>query len=127
MVNFLKVAVITKRILANKFGLLSELLILFLLKIKLYKILQHRYTNSFGEIDIIAKKNNTIFFIEVKYRSKKERIEESFSQKQYKRIKRSALYFLAKNNFSYKTNVIFRVYYIAASGFFLKIKHADIS
>ncbi len=33
-----------------------------------YKILYHRYKNKMGEIDIIARKNNTIIFIEVKFR-----------------------------------------------------------
>jgi len=40
----------------------------FLKKLK-YKILETNYTNHVGEIDIIAKDNETIVFIEVKTRS----------------------------------------------------------
>lgn len=40
----------------------------FLLENK-YKILETNYKNKIGEIDIIAKKNNFIVFVEVKFRS----------------------------------------------------------
>ena len=40
----------------------------FLKKLK-YKILETNYTNHVGEIDIIAKDNDTIVFVEVKTRS----------------------------------------------------------
>ncbi len=33
-----------------------------------YIILQHNYVCPLGEIDVIAKKDNTIHFIEIKYR-----------------------------------------------------------
>ena len=33
-----------------------------------YEILTHNWRNQLCEIDIIAKKNQTIFFVEVKYR-----------------------------------------------------------
>lgn len=40
-----------------------------LLKSKKYEILQQNYTTKIGEIDIIAKHNGTIVFVEVKARN----------------------------------------------------------
>lgn len=40
------------------------------LKGKGYKILQRNFNCSFGEVDIIAEKNDTLCFIEVKARTK---------------------------------------------------------
>ena len=38
------------------------------LKSRGVKILERNYQNRFGEIDIIAREDNTLLFIEVKYR-----------------------------------------------------------
>lgn len=34
-----------------------------------YKIIETNYKHKIGEIDVIAKKNNVLIFVEVKYRS----------------------------------------------------------
>lgn len=39
------------------------------LKRKWYKIIERNYRNKFGEIDIIARKKDTVVFVEVKSRS----------------------------------------------------------
>lgn len=46
----------------------GEILAANFLKQNKYKILQMNYSNKIGEIDIIAEKNNTIIFVEVKRR-----------------------------------------------------------
>ena len=80
-----------------QFGFFAEKYVMFFLWIKGYKILKHRYKSNFGEIDIIAKKNNFIIFVEVKARYKKINIENVLNFHQIERIKKSAEYFISKN------------------------------
>lgn len=81
-----------------KFGILAEKIVVLSLKIQFYKILATRYKTRSGEIDIIAKKGKSLFFIEVKARKKKGNIERILSNKQINRIKKAANIFIAKNN-----------------------------
>jgi len=80
-----------------QFGFFAEKYAMILLWLKGYKILKHRYKSSFGEIDIIAKKNNYIVFVEVKARYKKINIENVLNFYQIQRIKKSAENFISKN------------------------------
>ena len=80
-----------------QFGYFAEKYVMIFLWLKGYKILAHRYKSNFGEIDIIAKKNNFIIFIEVKARYKKINVENVLNLHQINRIKKSAEYFMAKN------------------------------
>lgn len=87
-----------------------------------YVILKKNYYSKYGEIDLIAKKNNLIIFIEVKQRSsnqfgvgeeaityrKKRRIFLSAKQFLYEKkmldysVRFDAIVFYKKNNYSYK-------------------------
>ena len=49
-------------------GVKGEQLAVDFLKDKKYEILERNYATKLGEIDIIAKQNNRIVFIEVKQR-----------------------------------------------------------
>lgn len=63
-----------------------------------YLILEKNHNNPYGEIDIIAQEQNTLIFVEVKYRSSGrygDALEAVDRQKQ-KRICRSALYYCSK-------------------------------
>ena len=80
-----------------QFGFFTEKYVMIFLWIKGYKILKHRYRLNFGEIDIIAKKNNFIIFVEVKARYKKINIENVLNFHQIERIKKSAEHFISKN------------------------------
>jgi putative endonuclease len=80
-----------------QFGFFAEKYVMIFLWIKGYKILKHRYRSNFGEIDIIAKKNNFIIFVEVKARYKKINIENVLNFHQIERIKKSAEHFISKN------------------------------
>ena len=51
------------------FGAIGEELAAQYLKKKKYQILDRNFSNKLGEIDIIAKQNDVIIFIEVKSRS----------------------------------------------------------
>ncbi len=80
-----------------QFGYFAEKYVMIFLWLKGYKILAHRYKSVFGEVDIIAKKNNVIIFIEVKARYKKINVENVLNFHQINRIKKSAEYFISKN------------------------------
>ena len=73
---------------AYKRGLRAEGLARFTLKLKGYEILAERYKNAFGEVDIIAKKHNTLALVEVKARSSfRECMESITPDKQARQIK----------------------------------------
>ena len=62
-------------------GLFYESLSVLLLIIKRYQIIKRRYRCKLGEVDIIAKKNNTIIFIEVKYRHQSDMAIEAVARR----------------------------------------------
>ncbi len=67
------------------------------LQLKGYQILNRRYQNPLGEIDIILKKGRTIIFCEVKARASLEKGLEALAPYQQKRIIKGALYFQSQN------------------------------
>jgi putative endonuclease len=71
------------------------------LKCNGYSILERQFTinQKIGEIDIIAKKNNIIIFIEVKTRKTNHQviISQLVSRKKQNAIIKMAFYFLQKN------------------------------
>lgn len=79
-----------------KFGLFAEMIAKIYLQIQFYKIIAMRYRNNFGEIDIIAKIDKTIVFVEVKARKKDQ--YEILTVNQRKRIKNAASMFIAHNS-----------------------------
>lgn len=80
-----------------QFGILHEKEAVEILKSKNYKIVKTRYKNKYGEIDIIAKKENLTVFVEVKSRKKEELIEVILRPKQIKRIKNAAQLYIGEN------------------------------
>ena len=104
---------------SHKFGEFSEKFVMFFLWLKGYKILKHRFKSHLGEIDIIAFKNNSIIFIEVKARKKDLNIENVLSEFQIMRIKKSAEFFISKNSNLQKYRRRFD--FIEVSPFFLGI------
>ena len=52
----------------HQLGILAERIAILFLRLKGYKILKWSYRSHFGEIDIIAKNNGQIVFVEVKTR-----------------------------------------------------------
>ncbi len=71
-----------------------------ILKREKYEILQCNYRNRNGEIDIIAKKDETIIFIEVKYRAtlKFGYGSEAVDRKKITRIYKTAMQYLVENS-----------------------------
>jgi putative endonuclease len=78
----------------------GELIASNYLKNKGYNIIQNNFTSKFGEIDIIAEKDGTIIFIEVKLRQGKS-YEGATGAVHYNKIKKlikTAKYWIALKN-----------------------------
>jgi len=80
-------------------GILSEYAAALFLKLKGYSVLERRYRNRLGEIDIIAKKRDLIVFLEIKTVKPKNKDFPAVSNKQLNRIKRSAILYLSRNDY----------------------------
>ena len=82
-----------------------------------YEILATNYHSRFGEIDIIAKQDNTLCFIEVKTRKQNslyQPIEAVTSAKQMKIVQTAQIYLLKEKllaNLACRFDVIEVVYY----------------
>ncbi|MCL2566992.1 MAG: YraN family protein [Alphaproteobacteria bacterium] len=65
-----------------------------------WQVIAMNYKTKFGEIDILAEKDNTLVAFEVKYRENEEALPYVISDKQQKRIQ-NALLFFQQNNSKY--------------------------
>lgn len=65
-----------------------------------YKILELQFHSYYGEVDIIAKKNNRILFTEVKYYKENSLVDpiSVITKKKQKRILKTAQYYITKAN-----------------------------
>jgi putative endonuclease len=90
-------------------GLFAEFIAASFLRLKGYKILTKRFKTKFGEIDIIARKNNYIIFIEVKMRKDRAVFNELITKKHLKRQENAAQIFLkkTKENLATRFDLIF--------------------
>ncbi len=92
------------------------------LMLRLYKIVERNYAARTGEIDIIAKKDNTYVFVEVKYRSdiSKGYPAEAVTELKKKKIRRTAEHYLVSKHINIdNTDIRFDVIEILGR----KIKH----
>ncbi|OGF64551.1 MAG: hypothetical protein A2Y62_06775 [Candidatus Fischerbacteria bacterium RBG_13_37_8] len=80
----------------KKFGDYGETLAVNFLKKHGYTIIQRNYKCIYGEIDIIAKENNCIVFIEVKTRKTGGEIlpEDSINYAKERRLTKAAEYYI---------------------------------
>lgn len=67
-----------------------------------YRILERNFRNRSGEIDLIAKKEDYICFVEVKYRTTSDFGSplEAVNVRKQNQIRKVALYYLMKNKLS---------------------------
>jgi putative endonuclease len=67
------------------------------LKIKGYRILKRNFRSVFGEIDIIALRDDVVSFVEVKGRKANTWVypREALSKDKIKKIKKTALFYIA--------------------------------
>lgn len=87
----------SKKLAANRRGQFSETVAAFYLRLKGYRILERQYRTPVGEIDIIARRGNTVAFIEVKARQDIDAAQAAISPHQQSRIIRASGWFLQKN------------------------------
>jgi len=91
-------------------GLQAERIAAFWLQLKGYQILETRYKSPVGEIDLIAKRGNTLVAIEVKARTTREAALESIKEHQKRRIVRGFESYLSRSyqgsNFDVRFDVI---------------------
>lgn len=111
-----------KKLKAYKRGIWAESVACILLFLKGYWIIARRYKSPVGEIDIIARRGNTIAIVEVKHRKDLSTALHSLDRKTKKRIVRASLHYLARheryNDFTTRFDLI------AMSSVF-KIRHLD--
>ena len=79
---------------AQKRGGLAETLAALLLRVKGYQVLARGVETPVGELDLIARKGDTLVFVEVKYRRSTEAATAAIAPWQRRRIERAALYFM---------------------------------
>ena len=81
-----------------------------------YTILKQNYRNRFGEIDILAKKDEVLVFVEVKFRSTNAcgAPLEAVDMRKQRKISRTALYYYAGHG--YEENIPCRFDVIAIYG-----------
>ena len=72
-------------------GIGSEKFVRFYLALKGYKLLQKRFKTTFGEIDLLVCKSQTLIAVEVKHRKVLLNAIQSLSLKQQLRIKNTLL------------------------------------
>lgn len=104
----------TKRQQAEKHGRFAERLACILLILKGFHILDTRHKCKVGEIDIIAKRGQTLVFVEVKARKSVDDALYAIAYKQQKRIEAAAEEWLQKKKPAFKA---LRFDVIAVSGF----------
>lgn len=75
---------------AYRLGLRAETLAALLLRVKGWRILARRYRAGGGEIDIIAKRGDTVAFVEVKARASRDQALTSITPRARKRIASAA-------------------------------------
>jgi putative endonuclease len=86
----------------QKLGKFGEELACKYLKGKGYKIIDQNYYARSGEIDIIAKYNDVLVFVEVKTRTNQNfgLPEEAIDYYKQQKLKKTVEYYLLKHNFS---------------------------
>ncbi|WP_020590468.1 YraN family protein [Kiloniella laminariae] len=78
-------------------GVRAEMIAAWYLRLKGYKIVAKNYKTALGEIDLIAVKQDTICFVEVKKRPDTAEAAAAIAKKQQIRIFRTASRFLTQN------------------------------
>ncbi|MEQ8194027.1 MAG: YraN family protein [Rhodospirillales bacterium] len=82
---------------AWRYGMLAETVCVIALRLRGYRVLARRYRTPLGEIDIIARRGDTLAFVEVKGRADIRGAADSISPRQRMRIQRAARAYLQRH------------------------------
>lgn len=82
---------------AWRMGVRAEVLCLWLLRLKGYRIVAHRLRTPVGEIDILARRGRVLAVVEVKARSDRASAAEAIDSRQRQRIGRAAAWYQASD------------------------------
>jgi putative endonuclease len=86
-----------ERVAAFRVGLSAESRAAALLIVKGYRILARRFRTPVGEVDIVARRRNTLVFVEVKARSRLDDAAEAVTDRGKRRTVAAAEAWLALN------------------------------
>jgi len=90
---------------AHLFGLRAESIAALLLRLKGYQLLDRRFAAAGGEIDLVARRGETIAFVEVKARDDLNAAAEAITTAKRRRIGRAARVWLARNPWAAALNL----------------------
>lgn len=92
----------------REIGFLAENLAVEALKNKGFRILETNFQNRFGEIDIIAKDNETLVFVEVKAKKGTDfgLPEEMINARKLVRVKNMAIVYMKGQNLPCRIDVV---------------------
>ena len=109
----------------REIGAKAEKIACWFLKQQGYEILEQNFYTRVGEIDIIARDEHTLVFVEVKYRKddKKGYPAQAVDIRKQAKIRKSAMYYLKKNQLSFEQPIRFDVVEILGKKIRV-IKHA---
>jgi len=82
---------VEKRKSAHRYGHIAETVAALSLRCKGYRILASRYRNSYGEIDLLASRGNTLVAVEVKARQSLKQCEDTVPPWKQQKIARAML------------------------------------
>ena len=102
-----------ERLIAFRFGLSAESRAAAWLIAKGYRIVARRWRSPVGEIDIVARRRNTLIFVEVKARDTLDGAAEAVLPRQQRRIIAAAEAWLARNPDDVNGDIRFDVVLIA--------------
>ena len=102
-----------ERQVAFRFGLSAESRAAAYLIAKGHRIVARRWRSPVGEVDIVARRRNTLIFVEVKARESLDEAAEAILPRQQRRIIAAAEAWLARHPDDVNSNIRFDVVLVA--------------
>jgi putative endonuclease len=102
-----------RRLAAHRHGHRGEALAALFLQLKLYRIREKRFKSPVGEIDLVAEKQGTLIFVEVKARRRNADEALALGAVNRSRITRAAQYWLARHPAESGKDIRFDVIFLA--------------